>query len=105
MDTFDIILDSSGELIEKNGEFFSGENDNNLIYYNVISHKGHYRTAPLLGVGIDTYLLSNVLPTVIERDIKSNLANDIFPRSDVNARDFPTIIINKNLVISTNGND
>ena len=95
----DIILTIDGQVQEQNGDFLTGVNDNNLMYYNVVSHKGHWRTAPTIGAGVDKYLNASILPTVIERDIKSNLKNDVFGSAEVNAREFPKIVINRELVI------
>lgn len=103
--TNDIILDENSNPQELNGDFVTGENDNNLIYYNVVSHLGHWKNAPLIGGGIHTYLNGNTAPTLIERNLKSSLSRDIFPFAEVNAKNFPDIVINKTIVISTNGND
>jgi hypothetical protein len=105
MATHDIILDSNGSFIAKDGDFLQGDNTNNLMYYNIISSVGHFRSAPLLGVGITNYLNQDILPTVIERNIKSSLANDVFPKANVDASNFPEIIINKEIIINVNGND
>lgn len=98
--TDDIILDENSDFINDNGDFKTGANDNNLIYYNIVSHEGHYRTAPLLGFGLDRFLNANVISTSIERDIKSKLAADIFPRASVDASNFPEIVVNKTLVLN-----
>lgn len=100
METFDIILTTDSGLIEVDGDFFTGENDNNLMYYNVVSHQGHFRTSPTLGAGVDSYLNENANGEIIARNIKTALAADIFDNAKVDASNFPTIIINKELVIS-----
>ena len=105
METNDIILNTDGSLIEDNGDFRTGDNANNLIFYNVVSHLGHFRTAPLLGGQLDLFLNADILPTVIERTLRSTLANDIFPNAEVDAKDFPTIVINKEIVISASGDN
>ena len=104
MATFDIILDDESNPQEINGDFVTGENDNNLIYYNVVSHVGHWKTAPLIGGAIDEYLNSNTPAALIERNLKSSLARDIFALAEVNAKNLPQIVINKTIVIS-NGNN
>jgi hypothetical protein len=104
MSTFDIILDDDSNPQELNGDFVTGENDNNLIYYNVVSHVGHYKTAPLIGGAINEYLNSNTPAALIERNLKSSLARDIFPNAEVNAKNINDIVINKTIVFS-NGND
>lgn len=104
MATNDIILDSDSNLQALNGDFVTGENDNNLILYNVVSHVGHWRTSPLIGGAIDEYLNSNTPASLIERNLKSSLSRDIFSKAEVNAKNFPDIVINKTIVIS-NGNN
>ena len=95
MSTFDIILDANSDFIEENGDFKVGDNDNNLIFYNVVAHKGHYRTSPTIGVGIDKYLNSAISESIIKADIKRNLKLDIFPNPDIDITEWPTIRINK----------
>ena len=103
--TNDIILDADSNPQELNGDFVTGENDNNLMFYNVVSHVGHWKTSPLIGGAVHSYLNSNTPAALIERNLKSSLSRDIFSKADVNAKDFPDIIINKTIIISTNGND
>lgn len=96
METFDIILDSDGELIEENGDFKTGDNANNLIRYIVEANKGEYKEYPELGVGVLTYLNGIKNIQEIERDIINELKSDVFPEPDVDMEDYPsTIKINK----------
>jgi hypothetical protein len=96
METFDIILDSDGELIPENGDFKTGDNANNLISYLVQANKGEYKEFPEIGVGIETYLNGIKNIQEIERDIINELKADVFPDPDVDMDDYPSIIrINK----------
>lgn len=96
MATFDIILDENG-LIEANGDFKTGENDNNLISYIVQAAPGDYKEFPTLGVGIDQYLNGNGNAQQIESNIIEQISSDApFPNPDVDMEDYPsTIKINK----------
>lgn len=96
METFDIILDSSGELQELNGDFLTGENDNNLIKYIVNANKGEFKESPSFGVGINLQLNGNKNVQEIERDIINELVSDVFTNPDVDMDEFPNVIrINK----------
>lgn len=98
METFDIILDADGELqVTSDGDFVTGDNANNLIYYLLVSYPGHYRTAQNsnVGIGIQSYLNSAKTRSQIETAITRGLKNDVFPRPLVDASGFPEIIVNK----------
>jgi hypothetical protein len=96
MGTFDIILDENG-FIEVNGDFKTGENDNNLISYIVLANKGEYKEFPTLGVGIDRYLNGTENIQQIESNIIQQISSDKpFPNPDVDMSEYPsTIKINK----------
>ena len=96
MGTFDIILDDDG-FIEVNGDFKTGENDNNLISYIVKAAPGDYKEFPTLGVGIDQYLNGIGSAQQIESNIIEQISSDKpFPNPDVDMENYPsTIKINK----------
>lgn len=96
METFDIILDSTGSLQENNSDFKTGDNANNLIRYIVDANKGQYKEFPTLGVGIDRYLNGNKNIQEIERDINNELISDVFTEPDVDLSDYETGIIRVN---------
>ena len=99
MEVHDILLDSDQELIAVNDDFRVGDASNNIIKYIVVSHVGNWKEFPLLGVGIEDYLNSNVTAEEIETTIKSSLSADVFNNPVVDASDFPsTIDINKTTV-------
>lgn len=92
MATFDIILDSQGELQESNNDFVTGFNDNNLIRYNVEAFKGEYKEFPLSGIGIAAYLNSNVNTQTLKRVIIEGLKSDVFANARVDVSNFPNVI-------------
>lgn len=98
METYDIILDSDGELQEVSGDFKKGDNANNLLSYLIQANKGEYKEYPLLGMGINNYLNDTKNPQQIKRDIRVQLSADVFPDADIDISEFPTIKINKTVI-------
>lgn len=94
----DIILDTDAQLLSFDGDILQGDGVNQHLLYLIASAPGHWKEFPLVGVGIYNYLQGTVSPLRIERDIIAQLKADVFPNPLVNARDFPTIIVN-NIVI------
>ena len=92
METYDIILDDGGELQESNGDFLSGENDNNLIRYLIEANKGEYKEFPLAGLGIELLLNSNKNVQQINREIKKVLTGDVFTSPDIDLSEWPSRI-------------
>jgi hypothetical protein len=96
METFDIILDSTGSFQTLNNDFKAGDNANNLIKYIVNANKGEFKEAPSFGVGINLQINGIKNIQEIERDIINELVGDVFPNPDVDMDEFPSIIrINK----------
>lgn len=95
METFDIILDSDSEFINSGGDFKSGLNDNNLIYYAIVSKPGDEKEFPLKGSGAEKYLLGKSDAQIIKRDFISQLTADVFTKPQVDVSEFPKININK----------
>lgn len=92
MATFDIILDSDQNFIEKDGDFLTGANDNNLIFYLISANKGNWKEFPLLGAEITKLLNGNENPQEIERRIIEALTSDVFPNPDVDMTEYPPTI-------------
>jgi hypothetical protein len=103
MAVYDIILDDSGELLDSNGDFKAGNNDNNIIRYIVVAHKGEYKEFPLLGVGIEQYLNSTANISTIAREIKNQLKSDVFSSPLVDISGFPDTIKIEKDIYSLNG--
>ncbi|MBB4117869.1 hypothetical protein GGR32_000141 [Mesonia hippocampi] len=71
----DILIDDTGDLKIENGDFGTGNptiQNQRLI---LISHKGEFKEAPELGVGISNELL-NENPKKLLREIKRNFEYD-----------------------------
>jgi hypothetical protein len=100
MEVNDLLLDSNQELVATtSGDFRTGDASNNLIKYIIISHIGNWKEFPLVGVGVDEYLNSNISADEIETEIKSALQADIFRNPVVDASGFPpTIDVNKTTI-------
>jgi hypothetical protein len=97
MEVLDLLLDNDQELVATiDGDFRTGDASNNLIKYIVVSHIGNWKEFPLVGIGIDNYLNSNITADEIETTIKSALQADVFRNPVVDASGFPSLIdINK----------
>jgi len=97
MEVNDILLDSDQELVATTaGDFRLGDASNNLIKYIIVSHIGNWKEFPLVGVGVDNYLNSNITADEIETEIKSALQADVFRNPVVDASNFPSVIdVNK----------
>lgn len=86
------------DLIELNDDFKTGDPENQCIYYLIASSPGHWKEFPTIGVGIWNFLQGTQGVQEIQRAIRVQLQNDIFRRPLVDARDFPTIIVNSVVV-------
>ena len=100
METIDIILDSSSQFIEKNGDFVLNDGANELIKYIVVSHQGHFKEFPLLGVGISSFLQGNESRAKIDKLIRQQLTNDVFPDPEIDMTAFPDKIVIDRVSIS-----
>ena len=79
-------------------DFKAGDPENQYIHYLIASSPGHWKEFPTIGVGIWKYLQGTQGPQEIQRAIRIHLENDIFKRPLVDARNFPTIIVNSVVV-------
>lgn len=93
----DILLDSTENLQDDgNGDFKTGDASNQLMYYIVKSGRGNWKEFPLVGVGIEGYVNSDIGQYDLEQLIKGQLRTDVFLKAIVDASNFPSeIIINK----------
>lgn len=84
----------AADFVEVADDFKVGDNENQVIDYLIESSPGHWKEFPTIGVAIWKYLQSVTDPQTIQRAIRVQLQNDIFPRPLVDARGFPVIIVN-----------
>jgi hypothetical protein len=96
--TFDIVLDDDGELVASSYDFKTGDAVNNYLRYILDAFPGNYKEFPVLGVGIDQYLNSNINPQQLERAIRVQLENDVFKKPLIDLKNWPTLIVNKTVV-------
>ena len=72
----DIILDDDFDLIIENGDFKVSESDMQHIQLICITDLGHWKNAPLLGVGIEKYISSSGQTDALKRSINIQLSAD-----------------------------
>jgi hypothetical protein len=90
------------EFVAINDDFKTGTADNNYAEYIIASSPGHWKEFPTIGVGIYNYIQGTQSPQVLQRNIASGLRADsnIFTNPSVDVRNFPTIIVNKVIVVN-----
>ncbi len=74
----DILLDSGGEILFRNGDFLVGPSDKQSIQSVLNAHPGWWKQYVTLGVGMSQYLNSKDKNQQIQRSIKLNLESDAF---------------------------
>ncbi len=72
----DILQDTDGDLLFKDGDFVIGLSDNQHITDIIISTPGSWKEYPLCGVGIEYYLNSSGTQGILKRDIQVQLTTD-----------------------------
>lgn len=72
----DLALDDSYDLLIKDGDFVIAPCDKHNVNIIIISSKGAFRFAPMIGVGIYSYLNSVGKAEEIKRDIQEQLVLD-----------------------------
>lgn len=91
----DILLDDAQELQAVDGDFKTGDASVDHTVYLVESDYGHYKDAPLVGVGIHRYLGAPYTDTdILEGKIIDQMKKDKFRTPRVDASDFNNIKIN-----------
>lgn len=73
----DILDDSDGDLLIRNGDIVFGNSDQQHIQDILIAQKGHYTQSPAVGIGIESYLKGNT-GEKLRREIKLQLEADGF---------------------------
>jgi len=91
----DFKLNKNIDLEIRNGDFVTGDTDQQNIELLLLSHKGAFKEHPILGVGITDYLKS---PEIISRlrlenEISNQLEFDNFFVKDLDVNDLENIHI------------
>lgn len=94
----DFKLNNNRDLDIKNGDFVTGDTDQQNIELLLLSHKGAFKEHPIVGVGITDYLKS---PEIISRlrlenEISNQLEFDNFFIKDLDVNDLENIHIDGN---------
>lgn len=82
------------------GDFKQGNAVNQLIYYIMKSGIGNWKEFPLVGVGIDQYLNSDIDRYELQALIKGQLKTDVFDRVQVDTSEFPGVIYVNNVAFT-----
>jgi hypothetical protein len=93
----DILQDSDGDLLIRDGDFIIGESDSMHVQDTILAHPGWWKEHPQDGVGISNYDHATGAEQELARKIKIELENDGY--SVNNPR---VAFINDELTISPN---
>ncbi len=86
MDTTDILLNATGDLMIKDGDFVMGDSEQQHVEHLLLTSEGTWVDSPLIGIGIVKYINAPVglqLKNKIKGDIKLNLEMDGYTQSTV----------------------
>lgn len=75
MSRTDFLLGSDGDLQIENGDFVTGQSDEQNVALILAVNKGAFKQFPLVGVGIKRYI-NGKLDSQLERQIRLQLAAD-----------------------------
>ena len=94
----DFKLNDDMDLEIKDGDFMTGDTDQQNIELILLSHKGSFKEYPILGVGITDYLKSPEIMSRLrlENEISNQLEYDNFFIKDVDVNDLENIHIDGN---------
>ena len=76
VEVFDYISDDNLDLIIRNGDFVVSESTQKHQRDLLLANKGEYKQNPTIGVGIDTFLLSEKNRDDVEAEVTSEFEND-----------------------------
>lgn len=80
----DIILNENNELLIVDGDFASGQSDQEHVKHIVEAFKGEYKANPLVGFGAINYLKRDEkIESEFRRDLKIQLENDGYSDSRI----------------------
>lgn len=87
----DILLNDSGDLFAKSGDFVVNESDVQHVQQLLVSHPGEFKEVPMIGVGLRSEQLA-VMSGELRRVIQKGLAADGYKASSVAIRNNKLII-------------
>ena len=94
----DFKLNKNMDLEIKDGDFVTGDTDQQNIELILLSHKGSFKEYPILGVGITDYLKSPEIMSRLrlENEISNQLEYDNFFTKAIDVNDLENIHIDGN---------
>lgn len=80
----DILLDENNEVLIADGDFVTGQSDQQHVKHIVMAFKGEYKAHPLVGFGALSYLKrDDKIESEFRRDLKIQLDNDGYNDPDI----------------------
>ena len=79
----DIVLDTTNDLLIKNGDFVLNDTEGQDIAFLLESFKGEWKEHPLVGAEIIQLVKSRATETRIKRDVYEQLSNDGFRQIEI----------------------
>jgi len=76
MKAFDLLVDASENLVVRDGDFAVGPSDAQHVRHLLRANYGHYRFAPLVGVGIERRLSGPFTAPGLEAAVRRQLDAD-----------------------------
>ena len=93
MTAVDFTLDGNDDLLIENGDFVLSHSDGMHMQHIVASNLGYWRNAPLVGVGIESYLHASVGEADVKRDIKIQLEADGYKVESIDVAFKPALTV------------
>ncbi len=80
----DILVDDNNDLQVADGDFVTGQSDQQHVQHIVEAQKGEYKNDPLVGFGIINYLKRDEkILSEFKRDLKIQLENDDYKNPEI----------------------
>jgi hypothetical protein len=76
MDVFDFLIDDDFDLIIEDGDFKTGESTKQHQEILLLSNKGEVKQFPVIGVGLNSFLLEDAEPEELRHSIQEEFEND-----------------------------
>jgi hypothetical protein len=72
----DFLLDNDDDLLIENGDFATGESDNQSVYLVIKSSYGDWRESPILGANLQGFINSKLSDLQLKNKLKLALKSD-----------------------------